>query len=904
MIAQDEKTYWHSLAAEEVLSRLKANAETGMPPAEVTLRLATYGPNVLSREQKTTFWRMLLRQFESVLVILLLAAMGISVFLGALSEALTILVVVLVNGVIGVLSESKAEKAVEALRKMTSPSARVLREGREQIISAEGLVPGDILVLKEGDVVPADARLVTCDNLQTQEGMLTGESVSIWKQAESVPQEEVPVGDRTSLAFMGTNVTRGTARAVVYATGQQTQMGEISHLMEQTAGRQTPLEKDLNHLGHVLVYIAMGAAGLVAVTGILKGFGIMETLLAGVSLAIAAVPEGLPAVVTIAMAFGMARMARQRALIRRLPSVETLGCTTVICVDKTGTLTKNEMTVKEIRMAGETFQVEGQGYEPTGGILCESSSTNAVGAPPVASGAWSHLMAVCQYCNDANLFQDQGDWQVAGDPTEGALLVLARKGESLLAIQGTRVKEFPFDSMRKMMSSVLKTDGDGNLLVLTKGATDSLLDLCAFEAVGDKIVPFDTERRDRVGSEMLTMAERGLRVLGLAYKETRDIPDTIQNAESDLIFLGLVGLVDPANEAIRSEIDACHRAGVQVKMLTGDHRTTAQAIGAFLGLATEGEEHVIEGKDFETFEGDNLDSLINKATVFSRVAPETKLRIVEALQKSGHVVAMTGDGVNDGPALMRSDIGIAMGKRGTEVAKQAADMILQDDDFSSIVAAIREGRVIYANITKFIHYLFACNISEILIVFLGTLFSKVLPLFPLQILWVNFVTDVFPALALSQEKADADVMVQPPRPPKEKLVNRAMLITVFWQGLLLTGLCLGVLFWALGKDNKPDNYAQTMTFTAMVMMQLGHLFHCRNPRRSVFRQSLTSNWFILFAVVSSALLQLMVLYVPFFQEIFRTVPLRLSDWEIIFSLVAARVLVNEVVGLVKRHWTS
>lgn len=387
MIAQDEKTYWHSLAAEEVLSRLKANAETGMPPAEVTLRLATYGPNVLSREQKTTFWRMLLRQFESVLVILLLAAMGISVFLGALSEALTILVVVLVNGVIGVLSESKAEKAVEALRKMTSPSARVLREGREQIISAEGLVPGDILVLKEGDVVPADARLVTCDNLQTQEGMLTGESVSIWKQAESVPQEEVPVGDRTSLAFMGTNVTRGTARAVVYATGQQTQMGEISHLMEQTAGRQTPLEKDLNHLGHVLVYIAMGAAGLVAVTGILKGFGIMETLLAGVSLAIAAVPEGLPAVVTIAMAFGMARMARQRALIRRLPSVETLGCTTVICVDKTGTLTKNEMTVKEIRMAGETFQVEGQGYEPTGGILCESSSTNAVGAPPVASGA-------------------------------------------------------------------------------------------------------------------------------------------------------------------------------------------------------------------------------------------------------------------------------------------------------------------------------------------------------------------------------------------------------------------------------------------------------------------------------------------------------------------------------------
>ncbi|HNT33559.1 MAG TPA: cation-transporting P-type ATPase, partial [bacterium] len=500
-----------------------------------------------------------------------------------------------------------------------------------------------------------------------------------------------------------------------------------------------------------------------------------------------------------------------------------------------------------------------------------------------------------------NLFQDQGDWQVAGDPTEGALLVLAKKGDRLLNVEGTRVKEFPFDSIRKMMSSVFMTDEGKGLFVLTKGATETLLDLCTHEAVGDETVAFDQDRRERVAAEMLAMAERGLRVLGLAYKQVAEVPDSIHNAESDLVFLGLVGLVDPANEAIRGEIDACHRAGIQVKMLTGDHRTTAQAIGSFLGLATDGEEHVVEGKDFETYEGDNLDSMINQATVFSRVAPETKLRIVEALQKSGHVVAMTGDGVNDGPALMRSDIGIAMGKRGTEVAKQAADMILQDDDFSSIVAAVREGRVIYSNITKFIHYLFACNIGEILIVFLGSLFSRVLPLFPLQILWVNFVTDVFPALALSQEKADEDVMVQPPRPPKEKLLNKGRLITVLWQGLLLTSLCLGVLFWALGRSDKPANYAQTMTFTAMVMMQLGHLFHCRNPKRTVFRQNLASNWYILFAVISSVLLQLIVLYTPLFQEIFRTVPLHASDWEIIFSLVATRVLVNEVVRLVKKR---
>nr|WP_245739859.1 calcium-translocating P-type ATPase, SERCA-type [Thermoflavimicrobium dichotomicum] len=860
----------------------------GLNEKEVDERLKQVGLNQLTEGEKASYFAVFIAQFKDFMVWVLLIATLISALLGEYTDAIAIIAIVILNAILGFIQEVRAERSLSALKKLSAPTARVLRNGKWERVDAAKLVPGDIVVLESGDRVPADLRFLKTENLYIEESALTGESVPVQKRSEALAKADVPLGDRKNMGYMGTMVVRGTGLGVVVSTGMATEMGRIAHLIESTEEMETPLQRRLEQLGKVLVVVALMLTALVVVTGILHGHDVYKMFLAGVSLAVAAIPEGLPAIVTIALALGVQRMIKKRAIVRKLPSVETLGCASVICSDKTGTLTQNKMTVTHLWVDGKRVQVSGSGYAPYGNFSWQGKEIQ-----PFSSQAFRRLLEIAVLCNNAQLScntvkegllkRKQEEWRIDGDPTEGALLVVGAKGGLLASeVTGewTRVKEYPFDSDRKMMSVIVK-HRNGKQFLYTKGAPDILLSRCSHILHDGKITPLTPTLRAEILKQIEELALMALRNLAFAFREVRpgEKVERSSTVEQGLTFVGLAGMMDPPREEVKEAIRVCRRAGIKTVMITGDHQTTAEAIAIELGIK---QPHglTINGNDLYTMSDEELQQKINQIDVFARVSPEHKLKIVKALQKQGHVVAMTGDGVNDAPAIKAADIGIAMGVTGTDVSKESSSLILADDNFATIVAAVEEGRNIYDNIRKFISYLLASNVGEILVMFLAMLGGFPLPLVPIQILWVNLVTDGLPAMALGVDPAEEDTMTRPPRDSRESVFARRVGWKIVTRGLLI-GFCSLMAFWITYSEN-PDNLvlAQTVAFATLVMSQLIYVFDCRTTG-SIFSRTPFDNKLLILAVLSSVLLLLAVIYYPPLQPIFHTVPLGIREWILI-----------------------
>ncbi|WP_239617200.1 calcium-translocating P-type ATPase, SERCA-type [Cohnella mopanensis] len=898
---------WHQLSEEQMMTTLDSDAKNGLTAEEASNRLQTLGPNELAEKQGESPLKLLLNQFKDFMVLVLLGATVISGLLGEMLDALTIVAIILINGILGFYQEFRAERSLRALKELSAPSANVIRGGQYHQIAARDLVAGDIVLLESGDRVPADLRFLECNECSIDEAALTGESVPVVKQAVRIITEELPLGDRKNCGYLGTMVTRGTAKGIVTVTGMQTEMGKIANLIQQTEEADTPLQHRLEQLGKILIVVAIILTVVVVLAGIMHGQPIYEMFLAGVSLAVAAIPEGLPAIVTIALALGVQRMIKRRAIVRKLPSVETLGCASVICSDKTGTLTQNKMTVTQLWLGGRAIEVTGEGYEPFG-LLKEAGK----GIDAKGDAALRRLTQIAALCNNSDLSQQEKtedpkkrksgkgeqpaagealEWRIKGDPTEGALLVLAAKtGMVKSALQSlyTRVKEFPFDAERKRMSVMVSHQG--GKLMCTKGAPDLLVGKCAYVLWGDQVVPFTGTLKQKVITANEGMAKDSLRVLGLAYREVKHHEECSNSdqAESGLIFVGLTGMMDPPRKEVKEAIYKCRQAGIKTVMITGDHGTTAEAIAKTLGIMGRG-GRVVTGAELSGMNDEELEKIADDVQVYARVSPEHKLRIVQALQRRGHVVAMTGDGVNDAPAVKAADIGIAMGISGTDVTKEASALVLADDNFSSIVAAVEEGRGIYENIRKFIRYLLASNVGEIMTMFMAMMAGFPLPLVPIQILWVNLVTDGLPAMALGVDQAESDLMQHKPRSAKENIFARRLGWKIISRGILIGVCTLGAFIIALKAGAGHSDqlvHAQTVAFATLVMAQLIHVFDCRSSR-SIFHRKLLENKFLVLAVLSSLVLMLAVLYVEPLQPVFKTVPLDLRDWALV--LVAAGI---------------
>ncbi len=920
-----EKAY--RVDVSQVIAALETDAENGLSDSEAAARLKRFGPNELRGEAAVPAWRRFLAQFQDTLVILLLVATAISAGLWIIEqdtaapyEAIAILAVVLLNAAMGFLQESRAQAAVSALQEMAADQAPVVRGGVQKIISSADIVPGDLLLIEEGDTIPADARLIETVALKVSEAALTGESEPIEKHADVIPNE-VALGDRHNMVFSGTSATYGHGRAVVTATGMATQMGRIADLLRETEDETTPLQIELDRVGKLLGMIVIGIAVVMIATIILvenvTGLsGIVDVLILGVALAVAAVPEGLPAVVTAVLALGVQRMARRNAIVRHLSAVETLGSARVIASDKTGTLTRNEMTVRAVVTASGRVDISGTGYAPVGEVLVDGDT------PPDGALREEVMMALtaAERANNAELQEDDGSWIVQGDPTEGALIVAARKaGLDADELDGRfpRVGEVPFSSERKLMSTVHSiADEPGRLRIFTKGAPDVLLPRCSHELVDGVERPLTHDRRLEIVETNERLAGEALRTLAVATKvipgESLDGHEPGAELEQDLVFLGLIGMIDPPREEVRDAVRRAKSAGVRPIMITGDHPATALVIARELGIAEE--ERVAVGRELETLSDEELDELVLTTSIYARVNPEHKLRIVDALQRHGDVVAMTGDGVNDAPALKSADIGIAMGITGTDVSKKASDMILADDNFATIVAAVEEGRVIFGNIRKFLRYLLSSNIGEVMTMFFGVLLAGVigldvgggavvLPLLATQILWINLVTDGAPALALGLDPANADVMTHPPRPKDEGVLTAEMWRGIFFVGAVMAMGTLAVLDASLPggliEGSGDITYGQTMAFTTLMLFQVFNVFNARSDDRSAFLDLFTNGW-LWGAVGLSVALQVAVVYVPILQRAFGTVSLSGGDW-IICTAVASSVLwLREIVKAVKR----
>lgn len=890
-----EQKVWHQLERDEVLAALGSDPDKGLAAADAAKRLEQYGRNELSEGKLISPIILFLNQFKDFMVLVLVGATLISGLLGEYLDAVTIIAIIVLNGVLGFIQEYRAEQSLRSLKELSAPTARVIRDGQVMETAARELVPGDIVVLESGDRIPADIRLVEANSLYAEESALTGESVPASKHASPIREAELPVGDRKNLGFMGTMVTRGTGRGIVIRTGMATEMGKIAHMIQETEAMETPLQRRLDQLGKILIGVALALTVMVVVAGIMHGQPAYGMFLAGVSLAVAAIPEGLPAIVTIALALGVQRMIKRKAIVRKLPSVETLGCASVICSDKTGTLTQNKMTVTKLWTGGRTLEVTGEGYAPRGDVL-----ENGAPADLKRDASLRRMLQVAALCNNARLVRTEADeagqkgrrgkeaapaeeWTMKGDPTEGALVVLAAKlGVTVSSLEGLykREKEFPFDSERKRMSVLVSHQG--GRLVCTKGAPDLLMEQCQYVLWDGNIMPFTPSLRQKAAAAAEQMAQSALRVLGLAYRDLRphDSAGSERDVECQMIFVGLTGMIDPPRKEVRDSIAICRQAGIKTVMITGDHQLTAEAIAAQLGILPRGGKS-LSGRQLGAMSDDELDRIADDVYVYARVAPEHKLRIVKALQRRGHVVAMTGDGVNDAPAIKAADIGIAMGITGTDVSKEASALVLSDDNFATIVAAIEEGRGIYENIRKFIRYLLASNVGEIMTMFLAMMMGLPLPLVPIQILWVNLVTDGLPAMALGVDQAEKDLMRQKPRGAKESIFARRLGWKIISRGVLI-GLCtLGAFILTLRTNGGHLVHAQTVAFATLVMAQLIHVFDCRSSR-SIFHRNMLQNRYLVIAVLSSLALMLPVLYVDALQPIFKTVPLGLRDWALVF----------------------
>ena len=897
---------WHTLSVTGVAEELRSDPVLGLSASEAARRLAQFGPNRLAEARGRSLVAILRVQFQNLMVLLLVAAAAIALALGENIEAVAILIVIVVNAAIGFLTEWKAEQALAALQKQSVPVAHVVRDGAEHQIPAADLVPGDLVILSAGIRVPADGRIAEAVRLQVDEASLTGESQAVGKQPDAVADREAALGDRSCMAFMGTTVTDGRGRLLVSSTGARTELGKIGIMIEEAGNRETPLERKLDRLGRTLVGVVLALCAVIVLAGWLSGNDLLYMLEVGISLAIAAVPEGLPAVATMTLAIGMRRMSRMRALIRRLPAVETLGSVTVICTDKTGTLTRNEMTVQAIVLDGRRLGVTGGGYAPSG----EFVAPDGVRVEPHSDPLLSLALRIGALCNDARIDRTGGGETVLGDPTEAALLVAAEKaGMTSAGLQSDypRIDEVPFDSRTKRMVTVHRTPA-GSAVAFIKGAPGALLELSSSHLREGGVEPLTEGDRERYLEGNRALAGASLRVLGLAY---RDLPAGYSRADldRDAVFVGLAGMIDPLRDEVKGAIATCHEAGIRTVMITGDQPPTAAEIGRQLGLDRDALGKplaVVHARELEGLDAEGLDRVVSTAGVFARVSPTHKLQIVEALQRRGEIVAMTGDGVNDAPALKQADIGVAMGIKGTEVAKEAADMIVADDNFATLVSAVEQGRIIYANILKFIHYLFSCNFAEILTVFVAILVGWPLPLAALQILWLNMITDVFPALALALEPSAPDMMKRPPRDPKEGLVNRPFLVLIVWQGGMLSALTL--IAFGLGlhwHGAEPDGVrrASTMAFLTLSFAQIFHAFNARSQHRSIFTSRLFANRWLWAAVLFCVLLQVAAISVPLLRRVLRTVPPTASEWAVIAACSLAPIAIVELVKVVTRQRT-
>ncbi len=878
---------WHAYAVDDVFALLDSTPD-GLSSDEARRRLAQYGPNELQAVQRISPWAILLEQFKNVLIIILLVATVISFFLGHGVESIVIAIIVLFAVLLGFVQEYRAERAIEALREMTAPTATVLRDGQEIRIPARELVPGDVILLHTGDRVPADARLIEAINLQIEEAALTGESVPVEKHAHPLGRDNLPLGDRRNMVYAGTSATYGRGRALVVATGMNTEFGAIARMLQTVETVRTPLQQNLDRVGSVLARAAFVVVALIVALGLWRGQPIIDMLIFGIALAVAVVPEALPAVVTISLAIGVQKMAKRHALIRRLPAVETLGSTSVICTDKTGTLTKNEMTVRHIVTAGQRFTLSGSGYTPAGEFLLDDRPV------PVSEPLLLTLKAAV-LASDARLVQkEDGAWEIKGDPTEGALLVAAAKAglwkESLDA-ENPRIHEIPFSSETKRMTTIHQ--GPDGTTAYAKGAPEVILAGCDLLVSTEGMCRLDDAEREQIMQQAQEMASQALRVLGIAFKPGA----TPEQAETGMIFLGLVGMIDPPRPEARDAIATCVAAGIRPVMITGDHPLTAQAIAKELGLLDS--RRVVTGDELEAISDDRLKRDVQDISVYARVSPSHKLRVVTAWQANGHVVAMTGDGVNDAPALKRADIGVAMGITGTDVTKEAAAMTLTDDNFASIVAAVEEGRGVFSNIKKYLMYLLSSNIGEIGLMAGASLMGLPLPLSAVQILYVNLATDGLPALALAVDPPEDDLMKRKPRNPRVGIFTRPVVTLMMLGGIWSALVNLGLFIWALSSGRGLEQ-AMTMTFVSLVLIQFFKAYNFRSDRHSVLRRPFANKWLNLAILWELALLSLIV-YLPFLHDAFGTYALPLTDWLIVAGLAVTVVPVLELAKWMERR---
>lgn len=868
---------WHQLDVDKITTDLGTDIGKGLSHSEVILRQEQHGFNELTEKRKESMLQKFINQFKDFLVLILLAASIISIFIGEITDAFVILAIVILNASLGVFQEAKAEKALEALKRMSAPSSKTIRDGSLTILPSRELVPGDVVILEAGDYIPADIRIIETANLKVEEASLTGEAASVEKDPITL-ENDAPLGDRHNIGFMSTVVTYGRGKGIVVETGMKTEIGKIAEMIQAFEEDTTPLQKKLKEFGKLLGVLGMGICAVVFLVGVYNGYRaggsldfqlVQSMLMISISLAVAAIPEGLPTVVTIVLALGMQRMAKKHAIVKKLHAVETLGSTTIICSDKTGTLTQNQMTVVKAIVGSKTFDITGKGYKPEGEFLAEGSNVKIDSEKDLGL-----LLLGAALCTDAQLKQspDTQVWTVIGDPTEGALLAAAAKGGYTKDKLNTypRIAEIPFDSARKMMTTFHARDNN-SVIAFTKGAPDILLSNCTQFTTNGVPAPLTEQDRLAIQQANQTMGSQALRVLAIAYREFDQVPSNLDtlSIEREMTFIGLLGMIDPARPEAKEAVALCISAGIRTIMITGDHPDTAFAIAKDLGIANL-ENQVITGQDLNSMSKEQLQDSVTNVTVFARVSPEHKMSIVDALRTNGEIVAMTGDGVNDAPALKKAHIGIAMGITGTDVTKEAADMIVSDDNFATIVTAIEEGRVIFANIKKFIFFLLSCNASEVLVIFIAMLLGWPIPLLAIQLLWINLVTDAFPALALGIEKKEPNIMKMPPRMTDEPLLSRTMIILIIGQSIVMAASVLAAFNYGLHHYNEDLAVGRTFSFVTLILSQIICAYSARSEHYSVFKLGLFSNTYLNLGAGLSFVLLLLSIYGPL-HVIFKTI---------------------------------
>jgi P-type Ca2+ transporter type 2C len=902
MIESLDKLY--TKQAHEVFNIFKTSLD-GLPDEEAESRLAIYGKNELREKRKRSKFILFLSQFKDFLVIVLVFAALISAFVGELTESLIIWIIILANAILGFIQEYRAEAAIDALREIGALKALVKRSGIKKEVSSLLIVPGDIIYIETGDKVPADGRIIKDTNLYIDESALTGESVPIEKTSNVLlgDKGEIPVNDQKNIVFSSTIVTNGRGQFVVTGTGMNTEVGKIAELLQTQVEMETPLNKKLKRFGKQIGIIILCISIIIFFIRVFRNESIINSFIISISLAVAAIPEGLPVVVTTTLALGVQRMSKRNAIIRKLPAIETLGSTTTICTDKTGTLTKNQMTIKQLFFNHKSYEVSGEGYEPKGKIIDKYNKENIIQDDIVLK---EHVLAG-YLCNNASLIKDEkGNYVIEGDPTEGAFVVLGEKIFPFLKEETEkryeRLIEYFFDSNRKRMSVIVEDKLKEKEFLYMKGAPEIVLNLCNRILIDENIRDLTQDDKDKILDANNIMANQALRVLATAYDfcDSENYDCKPEEIEKDLIFIGLVGIIDPARPEAKTAIEISKKAGIDVKMITGDQATTAKAIAHELEIINS-EEIIILGAEINKMNDEEL----LQSHVYARVAPEHKLRIVDALQKRGEIVAMTGDGVNDAPALKKADIGVAMGITGTDVSKEASSMILTDDNFASIVSAVEEGRGIFDNMKKFISFLISCNIAEILLIFVGILIDLPLPLIAIQILWINLMTDGFPALALSSEPYEPDIMLRQPRNPKENIINSRLFISVITRAIVITiislslyyfALCVYAPTWRILPKNAPELYLpRTFVFSTLLICELLNAYNTRSERRSFFKVSIWSNKYLLIAVLTSLILNFILIYTPPLANLFQLAPLPLLNWLVIFPLAFLTVISEEII---------